>query len=69
MAVNFGPLREFALQTLDLLEKHPETVTLETADLAKMRSLADSLKDFDKLTLHSRKEGDTVRTSIHFKTH
>jgi len=66
--VNFGALREFAKLTTELLEKNSDTVVLDEDVIESIGKFADALEDFEQLTLHTRKEGGMLRTSVHLKT-
>ncbi len=66
--MNFQPLRVFVNETLDLLAKHQEAIPLDGVDQQKIRDLSAAVEDMDKLTVHSRREGGVLRTSMHFKT-
>ena len=66
--INFAKLREFATISLDLLQKHQDTMPIETEVLEQARDFADAMSDFEKLTLNSRMESGKLRTSIHLKT-
>jgi hypothetical protein len=67
-AFNFQALRVFANETLDLLEKHPDSIQLNESDRKMIRDLAAATEDLEKLTAHSRRENGVLRTSIHLKT-
>lgn len=66
--MNFKALRVFVDGTLDVLAKNPDAIPLDSADLDKIRKLSAAMEEMDKLTLHSRREGGLLRTSIHLKT-
>jgi len=66
--LDFQALRVFANQTLDLLEKHPDAIPLDSGDQQTIRKLAAATGDLEKLTAHCRREDGVLRTSIHLKT-
>ena len=70
-AVNFKVLERYAKQTSELLEQNPEALKGNAPSVSDLQSINDAisvLQDFDKLTIHSRREANVVRSSIHFKT-
>jgi len=68
MMVNFDALRVFVDQSLELIEKHPEAVPIDEDDLQKIRNLSAAMENFEKLTVHCRRENGVLRGSIHLKT-
>jgi hypothetical protein len=68
MHVNFAALATFANETLKVLAKNPDAVPLDEEDMEEIRSMAAALEDFDKLSVHVRRENGQLRSSIHFKT-
>jgi len=66
--MNFDALRVFVDQSLDLLAKHPDALPMDAEDLEKIRKLSAAMEDFEKLTLHCRRENGVLRSSIHLKT-
>ena len=68
MHVNFAALAAFANETLEVLAKNPDAVPVDPDDMEQVRKLAAALEDFDKLSVHVRRENGQLRSSIHFKT-
>lgn len=68
MLVNFDSLREFATLTAGLLEKNADAVALDPEVIEAIGKVAGALEDFEKLTVHCRKEDGTLRSSMHLKT-
>lgn len=72
MAVNFKAMQTYARETLAVLEKGSGELLGDSAptesDMKKVVALIDTMDDIDKLTVHARREGGAMRTSIHFKT-
>jgi len=71
MSVNFKALESYAKDTLKLVDENAVAVigSALPADRKKLISSSiDTLDDLDKLTVHSRREGAVLRSSVHFKT-
>jgi hypothetical protein len=68
MHVNFAALATFANETLEIIAKHPDAVPVDEDDMEQIRKLAAALADFDKLSVHVRRDDGQLRSSIHFKT-
>lgn len=68
MLVNFDSLREFATLTAGLLEKNADAVALDPDMIETIGKVSGALEDFEQLTMHCRKEGGTLRSSVHLKT-
>jgi hypothetical protein len=70
--MNFKVLQKFSKDTLKLMEKNAENLLGADApsadDNKKIGQAIDAMDDLDKLTVHARREGGAMRTSIHFKT-
>ena len=67
-AVNFQALQSFSRETAALLEKHAGDLGIEADQVRQAERFTEALDDFDKLTVHCRREPSGLRTSIHFKT-
>jgi len=71
-SMNFKALQKFSKETLKLMEKNAENLLGADAPTAddnqKIGKAIDAMDEFDKLTVHARREGGAMRTSIHFKT-
>jgi hypothetical protein len=68
MHVNFAALATFANETLEVLAKNPDAVPMDQDDMEQVRKLAAALDDFDKLSIHLRRENGQLRSSLHLKT-
>ncbi|MCU0778346.1 MAG: hypothetical protein MUF86_11850 [Akkermansiaceae bacterium] len=68
MQVNFAALAAFANETLEVLAKNPDAVPLDEEDMEDIRKLAAAMEDFDKLSVHVRRENGQLRSSTHLKT-
>ncbi len=68
LLVNFDALREFATLTAGLLEENAESLQIEPDVIETLGKLASAMEDFKQLTMHSRKDAGTLRSSIHLKT-
>lgn len=68
-SVNFTALRKFSDETIKVLEKNKDALHMDSGDLKKAGKIIDACEDLDKLTVHARREGGALRTSVHFKTH
>ena len=68
MMMNFDALRVFMNQSLDLLAKHPDALPMDEEDLENIRKLTAAMEDFEKLTVHCRRENGVLRSSIHLKS-
>ena len=76
MKVNFTALQKYADESLKVVEANAPAIfgegspKLEEFQTNKenIRKGIEALGDFDSLTVHSNREGATLRTSIHFKT-
>lgn len=66
-------LREYAGDTAELVNQHADVILGEDAadfkaELPRIRKGLESLKQFDRVTLHDRKEAGTRRVTLHFQT-
>jgi hypothetical protein len=71
LTINFKALEAFAKETASLVEENAETLTgsaLQPEDLEMVSKSIELLSDLDKMTVHSRKEGPVLRSSVHLKT-
>jgi hypothetical protein len=71
LTINFKALEAFAKETASLVEENAETLTgsaLPPEDLEMVSKSIELLSDLDKMTVHSRKEGSVLRSSVHLKT-
>lgn len=69
--VNFKALQTYAEETYKVVDENAKAVTGDeiTEDQKKnAKTIIDALGDLDVLTVHSRRDGPLLRTSIHFKT-
>ncbi len=76
MRANFRAMQQFATETLGVMEENSEAIfadrPAEKQDFEEnkeqIREIISALDDFDKLTLHSRRESGMLRTSLHVRT-
>jgi hypothetical protein len=66
--MNFKALEKFSQEMHQVLEKNSEALGISSKDLNSAAELITALEDLDKLTVHSRREGGVLRSSVHFKT-
>lgn len=69
--VNFKALETYAKETAKLADQNAEALMGAPLTPEQKQLIEDSigvLSDLDKLTVHSRREGAVLRSSIHFKT-
>ncbi len=71
-SMNFKALQMFARDTLKVVEDNPTAIfhdgAVPTDRIASLRKFADALDDLDQLTVHARREGGVLRSTIHLKT-
>jgi hypothetical protein len=70
-SMNFKALQKYATETYALIDENAERLTggSQTDSQKKnVRNAIATLSDLDTLTVHSRKEGGVLRSSIHLKT-
>lgn len=70
-SMNFKTLEKYADETLKLVDENAEAMTgspLEESDKKNIKDAITILSDLDKLTVHSRRDGGVLRSSVHFKT-
>ncbi len=71
MSMNFKALENYSQDTLRLVDENAEAVTGAALPADRKKLIEDSiaiLGDLDKFTVHSRREGAVLRSSIHLKT-
>lgn len=66
--INFKALQKFATETHGLMTKNPTSFHMSEHDIKEALKLINAFDDLDKLTVHARREGGVMRTSVHFKT-
>lgn len=69
--MNFRALETYARETYALADKHAEELMgapFEADQKRNMESAIGILGDLDKLTIHTRRDGSGLRSSVHFKT-
>ena len=70
-SMNFKALEKYANETFGLVDDNVENMTGNPLPEKDKRIIKESLSilgDLDKLTVHSRREGTMLRSSVHFKT-
>jgi hypothetical protein len=66
--VNFKALEKFSQETLKLIEKNSEALTIPPGETKQVAGFIEALADLDHLKVHARREGGALRTSVHLKT-
>lgn len=69
--VNFKALETYAKETAKIADENAEAIMGAPLTPEQKQLIEDSigvLGDLDKMTVHSRREGTVLRSSIHFKT-
>ena len=69
--LNFKALETFANENYKIADENAEALMGAPFTQAQRKNALDAIKsldDLDRLTVHSRREGTELRTSIHFKT-
>ncbi len=69
--VNFRALEHYAKETAKLMDENAEALMGAPFTPEQVQLIEDSigvLGDLDKMTVHSRREGGVLRSSVHFKT-
>ena len=69
--MNFRALEKYSTEMFALVDENTENVTGSALPEKDKRIIKESLSilgDLDKLTVHSRREGTMLRSSVHFKT-
>lgn len=70
-SMNFRTLEKYADETFKLIDTNAEAILghpLGASEKKTVRNAMTVLSDLDKFTVHSRREGAVLRTSVHFKT-
>ncbi len=71
-SMNFKALQKFSHETLKMFSKNSEAIMGDNAPPAvrieKAGKIIDAMDSMDSLTVHARREGGVMRTSIHLKT-
>ena len=71
LSLNFKMLENYSTETLKLVDENAEAMLgspLADEQKAMITKSIAVLGDLDKLTVHSRREGAVMRSSVHFKT-
>ena len=71
LSLNFKTLEKYAKETYKTIDENSEDVMGKAITDKEGKLIKDSiivLSDLDKLTIHSRREGAVLRSSVHFKT-
>jgi hypothetical protein len=71
LTMNFKALETYAKESATLVEENAEAIMstpLSAEDKEMIEKSIDVLGDLDKLTVHSRREGAVLRSSVHLKT-
>jgi hypothetical protein len=69
--VNFRALESYAKETAKLMDENADALMGAPFSPEEMQLIEDSigvLGELDKITVHSRREGAVLRSSVHFKT-
>lgn len=66
-SMNFNALRKFSAETVKMLDKNKDDLGMDADDLKNATKVIEALDDMDKLTVHARREGGVLRSSVHFK--
>lgn len=67
-SMNFKALGKFSEETLALLEKNSEALGVDANQMKESAKFIAALDDLDKLTVHARREGGVLRSSVHLKS-
>ncbi len=70
-SMNFQTLRKYADETFKLIDQNAESLMGHPLSPREKKSVMNAMSilgDLDKLTVHSRREGSVMRSSVHFKT-
>jgi hypothetical protein len=71
LSLNFKTLEQYAKETYKLVDENSKDLTGADFPDKDGKVIKDSitlLSDLDKLTVHARREGSVLRSSVHFKT-
>ena len=66
--VNFKALQKFSGETVKMLDKNKNALGMNEDNIKTAAKVVDALDELDKLTVHARREGGAMRSSVHFKT-
>jgi hypothetical protein len=70
--LNFKALQKFSRETLKSVDQNSAAIfsngAVPTDEMAKAARIIEAMKDLDQFTVHVRREGGALRSSIHFKT-
>lgn len=66
--VNFEALRKFSDETVKMLDQNKDSLGIDSEDLKTAGKFIAAMDEMEKLTVHARREGGALRTSVHFKT-
>lgn len=66
--VNFKALQKFSSETVKMLDKNKNALGMDEEAIKNAGKVVDALDELDKLTVHARREGGVMRSSVHFKT-
>lgn len=70
-SMNFRALEKYSEETAKLVDENAETIMGKPLPPEQKKLIRDAISvlgDLDKLTIHSRREGAVMRSSVHFKT-
>ena len=67
-SMNFKAAEKFAQETVKVLEKNSEALGMSEGDLKDAAKMITVFEDLDKLTVHVRREGGALRSSVHLKS-
>jgi hypothetical protein len=65
---NFKALEKFSHETFKVLRKNSKALGIPDDKRKDAEQLIEALGDLDKLTVHARREGGMLRSSVHLKT-
>jgi hypothetical protein len=73
MKVNFVALQNYSKEMLNVVDENAQVIFGDNVEeylsnKVTIKKIIESLDDFDSLSVHSNRDGEVVRTSIHFKT-
>ena len=71
LSMNFKALEKYSKETYKLVDENAEALTGSPLPEDRKKLIKNStaiLGDLDKLTIHARREGAVLRSSVHFKT-
>ena len=68
LKVNFKTLEKFLVETQKILEKNSGALGIPNQGTKDTAKFIEILADLDTLTVHARREGGQLRSSVHLKT-